>query len=173
MVASNFDQNKSCFAGSSHQSFYLDRCYNLANMANRRLLGAKRLKLRNLRLVLMLSYALFFTTSYTRYTSIGLDFSVGTSAEIYIRIRWPGNGSFWLGGGNYPIETQSIYLDLAATFFQPAQAEPKTVWQRAGFWFINETNLDSGQHFIGIPSYLPLLVMLFMLRYQHNETTLC
>lgn len=117
-------------------------------------------------------------TSYTHYTSIGIDVDTQKNEQIthhYYRVRWPGNGSVWLGGGisqrasnpNKPYEP----FDLAATFLaaNPEKPQPKSWLNRMGFWY----QKTSQQWWVGTPAFMPIVllgVMLFGIKNFHSKT---
>ncbi len=122
----------------------------------------------SLKLILL---TIMWLSSYTHYTSIGVDIDRKENSNIthkYYRVRWPGNGSIWLGGGNTqrasdpskPFEP----FDLAATFFyaNPQRPEAKTTLNRWGFWY-KSVQKPNQQMWIGIPSWLPVLIVILML----------
>ncbi|HEX8700587.1 MAG TPA: hypothetical protein VF815_17180 [Myxococcaceae bacterium] len=114
-------------------------------------------------------------TSYSHYTSLGLDMDRVEGAQVrftYWRVRWPGDGSFRLGGGAHyrPLESgPAEAFDLGGTFFQPPQrAVPGSWWNRLGFWWVDEEGGQEGAKFIwrrwvGVPSWLPLLLSVAIL----------
>ena len=120
--------------------------------------------------VIGLLYGFMFLTNMAHYSSIGLDFGFGSLTETQLRIRWPGNGSFWIGGSTVPVRSSGIYVDAAGAFWQTPQAPPHTPWQEAGFWYIHEHSAqDSQRYFVGIPSWLPLAGMLFLTVNNRNR----
>jgi hypothetical protein len=114
--------------------------------------------------------------SYGFYTSLGVDTDRADGPYVmssYYRIRWPGDGSFWIGGGAYrhayegkPLEP----FDLGGRFFlAPRRPMPQSFWNRIGFWLIQiglgngkngktESAASQWQLWIGVPSWLPVLV---------------
>ncbi|MGB1254032.1 MAG: hypothetical protein ACPG8W_25710 [Candidatus Promineifilaceae bacterium] len=113
---------------------------------------------------ILISYIFLFITSYTYYTSVGLDIGRTNATETAVRIRWPGNGSFWIGWSQYPNGKTSFYIDPAAAILYPPQAKPITQAQKIGFWYVNEPENGRQRHFVGIPSWLPLLFGVFIFR---------
>jgi hypothetical protein len=114
-------------------------------------------------------------SSYTHYTSIGIDADTRSQKNIthhYYRVRWPGNGSIWFGGGNTQraSDPSKPYepFDLAATFFyaNPVLPETNSGLNRWGFWhqYQNKPTLNpTPESWIGIPSWLPVLfIVLFI-----------
>ena len=122
-------------------------------------------------LVALAGYSLMWLTSYSHYTSIGINLDQYKQKKIshsYYRLRWPGNGSIWLGGG-YSYRTLNSLkpferIDLAATFLysDPELPEVKSYYNKIGFWLIS-TNKSSRQFWIGIPSWLPVLFLTFLI----------
>ena len=129
----------------------------------------------------LLASALLFATlmcltSYTHYTSIGIDVDTMKNQQIthrYYRVRWPGNGSIWLGGGlsHRASNPDSPYepFDLAATFLasNPIKPQPNSRLNQIGFWYYTPRQ----QGWIGIPSFLPILLIGLLLFYliRHRE----
>ena len=127
---------------------------------------SRRVWLWRLAALICLIYGVLFLTSYTYYTSVGFDFGWGAPfdgllTETYVRARFPGNGSFWLGWGQNQVEAQTGLIDLAATFFQPPKEPPASFWQRLGFWNLGvRIRPNFHYHFLGVPSWLPLIIMI-------------
>jgi hypothetical protein len=110
-------------------------------------------------------------SSYRFYTSLGLDMDAVEGPSVrytYLRARWPGDGSFRMGGGallrslaSFPVEP----FDLGGTFFQPPRrSTPRSLWNRLGFWWIDEPSSEDGAHniwvfWVGLPNWLPPLLM--------------
>ena len=117
-----------------------------------------------------------WATSYTHYTSVGIDHdqhvdtrnndkaSDKSIIHFYYRVRWPGNGSIWFGGGQSrrphdspkPFET----FDLAATFLYPNPVLPtiESSYNKVGFW-LKTMEKPSEQFWLGIPACLPVLIL--------------
>lgn len=111
---------------------------------------------------------IMWLTSYFYYTSIGIDSEYvdhqqdesSNLGNNYYRVRWPGNGSLWIGGGRdysrLEIGKTPQRFDLAGTFFQsPRRLESKSVFNMLGFWWINENR----QTWIGVPAGLPAILL--------------
>ncbi len=104
-----------------------------------------------------------------RYTSLGIDReTVGPACTVehYHRVRWPGDGSFWIGGGHACRATTAPHaidaFDLGGTFFRPPRRpEPITAWNRVGFWRQRIDNATAGhvEWWIGVPGWLPALLL--------------
>ena len=115
----------------------------------------------SLKLILL---TIMWLSSYTHYTSIGVDID-----HQYYRVRWPGNGSIWLGGGNTQRASDPTNpyepFDLAATFFyaNPRRPEAKTTFNRWGFWY-KSIQKPNQQMWVGIPSWLPVFILFLILR---------
>ena len=122
--------------------------------------------------------AALWATSYTHYTSIGIDHDQHINNEgsdsnnknilhSYYRVRWPGNGSIWFGGGqskrsiNSPKPFEAF--DLAATFLYPNPELPiiESAYNKAGFWLKNREK-PSQQFWLGIPAWLPVVILGFL-----------
>ena len=101
---------------------------------------------------------------YFRYTSIGLDFERrvedGSVSYYFVRIRWPGDGSVWIGGERTrltELKREPQAVDLGATLFARARpSTPRTVWNRMGFWLVREP----GRAWVGVPGVLVLATVL-------------
>ncbi len=114
--------------------------------------------------------AVMWLTSYSFYTSLGIDMDEVEGAQIrytYLRVRWPGDGSFRLGRGALyrPLESAPVEpFDLGGVFFQPARrTTPRSFWNRLGFWWVDEAAGKGARslpwaYWIGIPSWLPPLL---------------
>lgn len=115
----------------------------------------------------LLGTTLMWLTSYTHYTSIGIDIDTRHNQLIkhhYYRVRWPGNGSIWFGGGtsqrasdpNRPYEP----FDLAASFLHtnPTKPEPHSILNYIGFWQHNSPS-PNHQYWLGIPAWLPVFLL--------------
>jgi hypothetical protein len=110
-----------------------------------------------------------------RYTTFGPDKNEMRGEQAYTtyyRVRWPGDGSMWLGYAGQPHEINKDShkeWDLGGTFFAPPTLiEPKTDWQRAGFWNVPNVENDPFEplrypgadesKWIGMPGWLPVLI---------------
>src|SRR5438128_6429274 len=72
--------------------------------------------------------------AYGRYSSIGLDFERPADAGgkrwvyRYVRLRWQGDGSLYVGGDrtNIPaLDREPDRVDLGARFFRPPRPVPE------------------------------------------------
>ncbi|MEW6498581.1 MAG: hypothetical protein AB1589_39695 [Cyanobacteriota bacterium] len=126
--------------------------------------------------LLSMTFLVMWLFSYSFYTSLGVDSDRADASDVitaYYRIRWPGNGSFWIGGGTYrhPGEGKRLDpFDLGGVFFQaPQRPQPHSFWNRIGFWLIPiiledgtngsiESTPSQWQFWIGVPSWLPMLL---------------
>jgi len=111
-----------------------------------------------------------------RYSSLGLDHNVSTAGAglvTYYRLRWPGDGSLWLGLcshrvpssqlSRYPLEPGGRLL---ATPVIPAASSP---WNKLGFWLVSDVDADPlgvlnwpdpvRSYWVGLPGWLPSLVL--------------
>lgn len=103
-----------------------------------------------------------------RYTSLGVDtawLDEGVSHTRYYRVRWPGDGSLWIGGGSFiqpPGQEPVERFDLAAAWLQPSRPPaPQSIWNRLGFWWVRCP--DEG--WLGVPGWLlPIGLSGFALR---------
>lgn len=112
-----------------------------------------------------------------RYTSLGLDRNVASGADgvvTYYRIRWPGDGSLWLGCSahrvpraelsRYPLEPGGRLLG------DPVIPRPASRWNRAGFWLVTDVEADPlgvlnwpdpvRSRWLGVPGWLPALLLM-------------
>lgn len=117
--------------------------------------------------------------SWSLYTSYGVDLEADEGDVVrctYYRVRWPGNGGIWLGGGAHqrrPQQKPFQSFDPAASAFHPLRGyripEPTNVWNRLGFWWIAEPATDPSNRasrprllwgfWVGVPSWLPVLLV--------------
>src|SRR5205823_6346020 len=78
------------------------------------------------------------------YTSLGVDLESPEGAMVrrsYYRMRWPGNGGLWFGGGEHYRKLSSRPIqefDLACSAWRMPEHFPEahTFWNRLGFWWI-------------------------------------
>jgi hypothetical protein len=108
-------------------------------------------------------------TSYSFYTSFGVDTDRAEGSTVrstLYRVRWPGDGSFRVGGGASSRALQGYSVepfDLGGTFFQPPRrSTPRSFWNRIGFWWVDVPKAQEGvllwTFWIGVPSwFLPLV----------------
>ncbi len=116
------------------------------------------------------AWVVMWLSSYSFFTSLGLDHDRVEGAQVrytYLRARWPGDGSFRMGGGGLlrPLEIHAVEpFDLGGRFFKPPRRSvPRTFWNRLGFWWLTEpSEQDEAQNtwvfWVGIPSWLPALL---------------
>jgi hypothetical protein len=128
--------------------------------------------------IAVLGFAAMWLIGHFRYTSIGLDRETsidnGRVQMDYYRIRWPGNGDFWIGGGGHsrPMTTQPLVpFDPASAFFINHHPVPKPVstWNRWGWWYIATPATDPSDvppgaplvwgWWFGVPGWLPALIL--------------
>ncbi len=133
--------------------------------------------LRGLAWLLGLAFLVMWPFSYRFYTSFGVDMDrrePGAIRRTHHRIRWPGDGSFWMGAEAFwlPATTSSDAFDLGGAFFRaPRRPPPRSSWNQWGFWFIREerqvtplpplSTTYSGSFWVGVPSVLPPLLLGF------------
>jgi hypothetical protein len=108
--------------------------------------------------------------SHWTYTSLGIDRDVlepgGTVLSRYWRVRWPGDGSLWIGGGWWREPSspsrQIDSFDLGGVFFKPSRRpEAQSAWNRIGFWQVGfEENQRHGERWVGVPGWLPPVLLL-------------
>jgi hypothetical protein len=107
------------------------------------------------------------------YTSVGWDAEEVIDGRIkrsYYRVRWPGDGDFWVGGGAYYLPR----LDRPVKSFDPASTsfvrprhlpEPHSAWNHVGFWLLPDPAIDPCDRagaprllwgwWLGVPGWLP------------------
>jgi hypothetical protein len=127
-----------------------------------------------LSLLASLTFMVMWMTSYTHYTSVGVDSDrvVGDSVvQTHYRLRWPGNGSFFMGYDQY-LKPASEPLELfdpgAALFQEPRRPAPQSWWNEVGFWSLSRRNplaqvlpgvsVVPWSSWLGIPSWVPVLL---------------
>ncbi|MCB0191768.1 MAG: hypothetical protein KDJ65_07480 [Anaerolineae bacterium] len=95
--------------------------------------------------VIIIAFTLMWLLSYSFYTSVGIDASYPNSnafLSVQYRIRWPGNGSFWVGriAREYvPLPNAKPDVDLGGAVFKaPVNIEMKSLWNRWGFWWLSK-----------------------------------
>ena len=83
------------------------------------------------------------------YTSIGVDLEAERQGKVlatFHRLRWPGDGSFWIGSAAYLRDPDGKPLerfDLGALVFAPPRRpEPRSSWNRLGFWWVDNVAED-------------------------------
>jgi len=116
-------------------------------------------------LLMPLGFLLMIPASYRTYTSVGLDSErVDGDAWVhaYLRLRWPGDGSFFVGVERQRVPPQPRgpqRLDLAARFFQTGAARPHPA-RRSAFCVLRVPWDDgaTGALWVGMPSVVPFLL---------------
>jgi len=96
---------------------------------------------------------------------LGLDVEKKNGQDIiqtFYRIQWPGNGSFIIGFiSRYEEDLTKPFerYDLGGAFFdRPWKPTVKSIWNKIGFWHINNNGSKFIQQlWIGIPNWLPVL----------------
>ena len=125
-----------------------------------------------------LAFLIMWPIGHFRYTSIGLDRETEMDDHRvqmdYYRVRWPGNGDIWIGGGAHsrPMTAQPLEpFDPASTFFidRHPVPEPKSIWNRWGWWYFPAPKTDPSDAppgaplvwgwWVGVPGWLPALVL--------------
>lgn len=115
-------------------------------------------------------------SSYTHYSTIGLDNEQVQGSQVqyrYYRLWWPGNGALLIGWGEslqaYDPKKKYDLLDPAATFFRAPHKQPpiQSIWNRLGFWWVNQPN--PRQVWLGVPALLPALLLVVMGWYLHKQ----
>ena len=119
---------------------------------------------------LTFAWGAMWLTGYSFFTSLGLDHDQLEGSQVrytYLRARWPGDGSFRLGGGGLlrPLEIHAVEpFDLGGRFFKPPRKSvPHSFWNRLGFWWLTApSEQDEAQNtwvfWVGVPSWLPALL---------------
>lgn len=112
----------------------------------------------------------------SRYTSVGWDAERlvdGRVERSYYRLRWPGNGELWVGGGTHarsPAHGPPEAFDLASTFFDrpPHRPTPANEWNRNGWWWLPAPASDPCDRggaplvrgsWLGVPGWLPAAIL--------------
>ena len=123
--------------------------------------------LRFVSLITSVFVLLLWIVGCSYYTSVGLDhdeFDGTLVKSSYYRVRWPGDGSLWLGGGTFHFSQAQHALeplDLAAIFLQPPRRPvPITVWNKFGFWWTQTNNPAerTAEYWLGFPGWLPVVL---------------
>ena len=126
--------------------------------------------------LLLLATALWLT-SYTHHSAIGIDHDKQVESGIfhyYYRLNWTGHGSVWLGYGSSRSDNDPSRklekFDPASALLKPVKPLPKsaTTWNRLGFWYINSEK-PTPSFWIGIPSWMPILLPLFLIFLRRNH----
>lgn len=116
----------------------------------------------------LLLLTVFCLNSYTHHSSIGIDHDVQTDSGVlnyYYRVNWTGYGSVFVGYGSRLVSAeQSLPLerfDPAGALFKPPQTrpEPKTLWNRLGFWSVSGAK-PTPLWWVGVPAWLLVLGLL-------------
>jgi len=123
---------------------------------------------------------LLWLSSYTHHTAIGIDHDFKHKDQIlhvFYRINWTGHGSIWVGYGSVwklPETVKKLEkFDPASVFFQRIHKplNSPSFWNKLGFWYIHSTT-PKPVLWIGIPSWLPVLALLFLImRFDKNKKT--
>jgi hypothetical protein len=126
------------------------------------------------RAALAAASALFFAmwiVSHWTYTSLGIDREElepgGTVLSRYERVRWPGDGSLWVGRGHWRESADPARrldgFDLGGAFFRPPRrTEARSAWNRFGFWHVGCEQGAAGPSeacWVGVPGWLPALLL--------------
>lgn len=114
---------------------------------------------------LLLTLSLVMTaTSFTHYSSIGLDHETGQGENVirhYWRLRWPSNGAFFIGYGTHPrpdLTEPSERFDPAAQLFAKRTATPQWTGSLLGIRTLHTGTAAIHEYWIGVPAlYLPIL----------------
>jgi len=113
-----------------------------------------------------LGFLLFGLTSYHYYSTIGIDNERIQGDQVdyrYYRFWWPGNGALLVGFGEtikpYNPKVQYDLFDPAGTLLRSPYKplEVQSLWNRLGFWWINNSN--PRQFWVGVPALLPAFLL--------------
>lgn len=116
--------------------------------------------------IITLGFLVMSVTSYTHYSTIGIDNEKVQGEQViyrYYRLWWPSNGALLIGYGEtvkaFNPNQQYDLFDPAGTIFQNPHKLPeiKSSWNRLRFWWIN--NAEPKQLWIGMPAFLPVLLL--------------
>jgi hypothetical protein len=92
----------------------------------------------------------------------------------YYRVRWPGNGDVWFGGGAHerPLDRGPPEpFDPASAFFIPHHPlpQPQSTWNRLGWWYFPDPASDPCDAppgaplvwgwWVGVPGWFPAVVL--------------
>jgi hypothetical protein len=110
------------------------------------------------------------------YTSIGLDLEAPHGERVrqtYYRVRWPGNGDLWLGGGERerPASRRLVEpFDPACTWLASPKhlPQPRSTWNHLGWWLVEDPRTDPSDGptgaplvwgwWVGVPGWLPVVL---------------
>jgi hypothetical protein len=111
------------------------------------------------------------------YTSAGVDLESAEGEQVrqtYFRVRWPGNGQIWFGGGGKlrPAKQKPLeaFDPACSAFRKPGRLPvPTTLAERLGFWWIVNPARDPSDGYrhpvrlnwgfwLGMPAWLPAFV---------------
>lgn len=124
-----------------------------------------------------LGLLLMAAVGHWRYSAVGFELDTvvdGVIREDMYRVRWPGNGSVWVGSGwfHLPLETKQVEpFDLGAVLFIPPPPRPMPLseWNRWGFWRVSRVSpadlprlSRSGESWWGVPGWLPGVALLLL-----------
>ncbi|MES2890093.1 MAG: hypothetical protein V4739_19010 [Pseudomonadota bacterium] len=124
-----------------------------------------------------LGLLLMAAVGHWRYSSIGFELDTvvdGVIRQDLYRVRWPGNGSVWVGTGwfHLPLDTKPVEaFDVGAAFFipPPPGPVPQSDWNRWGFWRVWRASPSelpllsrSGESWWGVPGWLPGVSLLLL-----------
>lgn len=127
--------------------------------------------------LLGLGWLLMAAVGHWRYSAIGFEVDTvveGVIRQDLYRVRWPGNGSVWVGVGRYhlPLDTKPVEaFDLNAVFFIPPPPRPvaQSAWNRWGFWRVSRVSpaelpllSRSRESWWGMPGWLPGVGLLLL-----------
>lgn len=123
------------------------------------------------------SFTVLWLVGHYFYTSVGIDsdqtLDDQTVLARYYRFRYPGDGSVWLGAGDFrrSLATKPVeWFDLGGTVLAPPRRPtPNNAWNQWGFWWVQEGWTDptiggalpsDRPHmiFVGIPGWMPIVL---------------
>jgi hypothetical protein len=125
---------------------------------------------------------LMVPVSHWRYTSVGFDLRSHAGPDRInraYRLQWPGDGSVGILRERFrrPIFEPLDAFDVAVRVLQPpVRREPRSAWNRAGFWRVRAAALRGEEHvrtvWVGVPSWLPAALLLLALPLARHRAAL-
>ena len=88
-------------------------------------------------------FTLMWLAGLFTYSTVGIDHDNAEGDQVlegFYRLRWPGDGSLWIGAagcyrplGNKPAD----FIDLGSKLFdRPTRVPPRSFLNRIGFWLV-------------------------------------
>ncbi|WP_125206283.1 hypothetical protein [Capsulimonas corticalis] len=134
--------------------------------------------------VIAILFLLFWIMDFGRYTSVGVDSDSRHGPYVkqrYYRTPWIGDGSFWIGTGQYSFKDYPHYklkpFDWGGRFFQRSRLiAPRSVWNHIGFWRYRILPMPSAhpelmprESWLAIPGWRPVLVFSFFTFFRSQK----